>query len=564
MEEDDLEIRLSTHAIATATRATALLMLRFSANLAVCPTRLVGIVLALSMSCCVSSVADAQDWQSSNWDVVRSSSGEKYRSAPIRNMIRLPGGKLLGTRPAGSVIQLWQSTNNGIDWSAMTDIAASSTVEYGDSTLFALASGELLSAFRERHPTLGWSVRLSRSVDGGASWKFAGTIHEWNQEFVGAPQFIQLGSGDLQVYYDSEVLAAGGSQYIGVKTGSFDAGTGFWTWTNERRVNSRPANGSGVRDGLASVVNLGPDVDGVGDRLMVVTEGVGTRNGQGYNLIRAFQVQNGGATQADWDNLLDSRVIYQSAQLDPNNHRYNAYAPYALRVANGPVVVAFSTDEFQDQLAAPADQAFTPPPQRHSEIKFIQTTTSFESWSAPTTLWGIDHPEFTGGTNAGDIFNYEIGLIELAPNDVLATLDLFNGRQIVFRPSQFAAGDFNQDGSVDAADYTIWRDTLGSSNDLRADGNSNSVIDVGDYELWKSDFDSLIHPASGATFSVPEAGQFVSILAGLVAVGFHRLDRRRRIYATCGSLATCQCMILRRHDTRLSEEPNFPQNQLGS
>jgi hypothetical protein len=45
-------------------------------------------------------------------------------------------------------------------------------------------------------------------------------------------------------------------------------------------------------------------------------------------------------------------------------------------------------------------------------------------------------------------------------------------------------GDYNHDGTVDAADYTIWRDTLGSTTDLRADGNGNGVIDQADFGVW--------------------------------------------------------------------------------
>jgi hypothetical protein len=49
-------------------------------------------------------------------------------------------------------------------------------------------------------------------------------------------------------------------------------------------------------------------------------------------------------------------------------------------------------------------------------------------------------------------------------------------------------GDYDQNGSVDAADYTIWRDTLNSTSDLRADGNHNLVVDRADYDVWKSHF----------------------------------------------------------------------------
>ncbi|MCO6044107.1 hypothetical protein NG895_09315 [Aeoliella sp. ICT_H6.2] len=46
-------------------------------------------------------------------------------------------------------------------------------------------------------------------------------------------------------------------------------------------------------------------------------------------------------------------------------------------------------------------------------------------------------------------------------------------------------GDYNEDGSVDLADYTVWRNTLGSTSNLAADGDHNGVVDVGDYQLWK-------------------------------------------------------------------------------
>jgi hypothetical protein len=50
-------------------------------------------------------------------------------------------------------------------------------------------------------------------------------------------------------------------------------------------------------------------------------------------------------------------------------------------------------------------------------------------------------------------------------------------------------GDYNGNGTVDAADYVIWRDTLGQSgNGLVADGNGNDRIDDGDYDVWRSHF----------------------------------------------------------------------------
>jgi len=59
-----------------------------------------------------------------------------------------------------------------------------------------------------------------------------------------------------------------------------------------------------------------------------------------------------------------------------------------------------------------------------------------------------------------------------------------------------APGDFNRDGAVDSADYTIWRDTNGSTADPRADANGDGRVDRADYDLWKSHFGSTTAPAA--------------------------------------------------------------------
>jgi hypothetical protein len=56
--------------------------------------------------------------------------------------------------------------------------------------------------------------------------------------------------------------------------------------------------------------------------------------------------------------------------------------------------------------------------------------------------------------------------------------------------------DYNQDFAVDAADYTVWRDTLGQTGTgLAADGDGNGTIDQADYDLWKTNFGHVGHGA---------------------------------------------------------------------
>lgn len=65
---------------------------------------------------------------------------------------------------------------------------------------------------------------------------------------------------------------------------------------------------------------------------------------------------------------------------------------------------------------------------------------------------------------------------------------------------QFVAGplpgDYNSDGIVDAADYTMWRD--GSP---AADGNGDGQIDAADYTLWANNYGAS---SSSSTAAVPE------------------------------------------------------------
>jgi formylglycine-generating enzyme len=87
-------------------------------------------------------------------------------------------------------------------------------------------------------------------------------------------------------------------------------------------------------------------------------------------------------------------------------------------------------------------------------------------------------------------------------------------------------GDYNCNGVVDAPDYTVWRDTLGSTTNLVADGNGSSVIDSGDYNVWKQNFGRTSGAGSGSDAPVPEPATLVMLI--LAAAGI--LLRRRSAY----------------------------------
>lgn len=81
-------------------------------------------------------------------------------------------------------------------------------------------------------------------------------------------------------------------------------------------------------------------------------------------------------------------------------------------------------------------------------------------------------------------------------------------------------GDYNADGVVDAADYTVWRDTLGQSTDLRADGNDDKTVDAADYQVWKSNFGNA--GSAGAVIPEPASLSIVLAMLGGLAASFRQ------------------------------------------
>ena len=55
------------------------------------------------------------------------------------------------------------------------------------------------------------------------------------------------------------------------------------------------------------------------------------------------------------------------------------------------------------------------------------------------------------------------------------------------------SGDYNNDEIVDAADYTVWRDSFGQmGDDLPADGDNDDEVTVLDYDIWKAHYGSMM------------------------------------------------------------------------
>jgi streptogramin lyase len=82
-------------------------------------------------------------------------------------------------------------------------------------------------------------------------------------------------------------------------------------------------------------------------------------------------------------------------------------------------------------------------------------------------------------------------------------------------PPATLLGDYNRNGVVDAADYTVWRDGLGS------------VYNQADYAIWINNFGAHTDSGSGATAAVPEPSTGTLLLVAAALFAWRGLDRPR-------------------------------------
>ncbi len=87
-------------------------------------------------------------------------------------------------------------------------------------------------------------------------------------------------------------------------------------------------------------------------------------------------------------------------------------------------------------------------------------------------------------------------------------------------------GDYNENDAVDAADYSTWRDRLGSGTALPNDDTAGVGAD--DYTRWKTNFGMTLPPGAGSlsATAVPEpATMLLAIVTMLVSLVLHRPKR---------------------------------------
>lgn len=117
-----------------------------------------------------------------------------------------------------------------------------------------------------------------------------------------------------------------------------------------------------------------------------------------------------------------------------------------------------------------------------------------------------------GTTNRADI---RFGINTPGEMYILNKRDGIIRRLVVALP-----GDYNGDGTVDTADYGVWKSNFGSSDMLAADGNGDGLVDAADYAVWRDNLGAaLATDPQQLTTPVPEPpAAALAMLMGMILI----------------------------------------------
>lgn len=97
---------------------------------------------------------------------------------------------------------------------------------------------------------------------------------------------------------------------------------------------------------------------------------------------------------------------------------------------------------------------------------------------------------------------------------------------VLFTINTTLQGDFNDDGVVNLADYTLWRNNLGAASDsvINDAGDGSPGVTAGDYDIWKSNFGQSSVAVAGLSTStnVPEPCTWMLALLAMLGLAYQR------------------------------------------
>ncbi|TWT98073.1 hypothetical protein Pla108_22290 [Botrimarina colliarenosi] len=146
---------------------------------------------------------------------------------------------------------------------------------------------------------------------------------------------------------------------------------------------------------------------------------------------------------------------------------------------------------------------------RFASAENFDNSIIYETDGSDFLIRGLDH-----------ITNADTGFVDFQEAGFMfAYIDYENGP--IAPEVLLAPGDFNGDGLVNAADYTVWRDNAGTTagaNALSGDADGDGDVDTDDYTVWVNNYGTAAPANAGVPVPEPAAVLLVGLTIASLTV----------------------------------------------
>jgi hypothetical protein len=195
-----------------------------------------------------------------------------------------------------------------------------------------------------------------------------------------------------------------------------------------------------------------------------------------------------------------------------NDQLYNGPGSAAESTFNGTFEIGYVGPEISDDLVTLVNGS-TP------AVLLINGATNGSFFD---NLAGLTVPDqvWSDGTRQFDVTFSDTFFFDLGPPFPVGTLDtrlLFTTLESITPRSGGLEGDYNNNGTVDAADYVVWRDNLGAPAGTLPNDPNGGVVGTVQYDTWKANFGNTIGGGSSVAGAVPEPSALSLLALGSLA-----------------------------------------------
>ena len=247
---------------------------------------------------------------------------------------RLNNGMLMAVYETNGNVEIISSENNGLTWSAPSILfekhtRSSVAINKANGELIQLSNGDLVAGCNYRPSSDGvapFAIAVKRSSDLGNTWSESQIIYEAGKDFRNGcwePAFLQLPSGELQVYFANEAPYTQSDEQEISMLSSSDNGL---TWSGEAVTVSFRKN---HRDGMPVPVIGGNEI------LVAIEDNV---SGQFKPWIVRTPLDN------PWNKPVDGdSPNREAAHQEGLPGQVYAGAPYLARLPSGEFLLSYQT-----------------------------------------------------------------------------------------------------------------------------------------------------------------------------------------------------------------------------